>query len=114
MITQLDSEKSIQKSASIQFANMVPSSNPAIYSFVLSLPNYGQDTTANGAFQYLESVADMNTLGGQTMIAALRQGQSTLSYTGIATTSTVPLAPNPPPPQAPLTPSQYPYPPASN
>ena len=110
MMTQLDTEKSVQKSASVEFANLLPGSNPAIYSFVTSLPQYGQDTTANGSFQYLESVADLTTLGGQTLVGALRQGQSNIATTGIATASNVPLAPNPPAPTATLTTSQYPYP----
>lgn len=110
MMSQLDKEQSIQKSASVQFANLSPNSNPAIYSFVTSIPQYGQDTSANGAFQYLESVADTTTLGGQTLVAALRQGQSNITTTGIATTSHVPVNPNPPPPTAPLTTSQYTYP----
>jgi hypothetical protein len=110
MMKQLDHEKSVQKSATVDFANLSPESNPPIYSFVLSLPQYGQDTAANGAFQYLESVADLTNLTGQTLIAALRQGQSNIATTGIATTSNVPVNPNPPPPEAPLTKSQYPYP----
>ena len=100
----------MQKSATIDFANLSPGSNPSIYSFVLSLPQYGQDTAANGAFQYLESVADLTNLTGQTLVAALRQGQSNIATTGIATTSNVPVNPNPPPPEATLTKSQYPYP----
>jgi len=110
MMTQLNHEKTVQKSASIDFANLTPDSNPPIYSFVLSLPQYGQDTAANGAFQYLESVADLTDLTGQTLVAALRQGQSNIATTGIATTSNVPVNPNPPPPEATLTKSQYPYP----
>jgi hypothetical protein len=110
MMTQLNTEKKVQKSATIDFANLTPESNPPIYSFVLSLPQYGQDTAANGAFQYLESVADLTNLTGQTLVAALRQGQSNIATTGIATTSNVPVNPNPPPPEATLTKSQYPYP----
>jgi hypothetical protein len=110
MMTQLNSEKTIQESASVQFANLLPNSNPAIYSFVISIPSYGQDTSANSSFQYLESVADLTTLGGQSLVAALRQGQTNINATGIATTSNVPVDPNPPPPEAALTPSQYPYP----
>ena len=110
MMTQLNTEKKVQKSATIDFANLTPNSNPPIYSFVLSLPQYGQDTAANGAFQYLESVADLTNLTGQTLVAALRQGQSNIATTGIATTSNVPVNPNPPPPEATLTKSQYPYP----
>ena len=111
MMTQLNTEKKVQQSATIDFANLTPNSNPPIYSFVLSLPQYGQDTAANGAFQYLESVADLTNLTGQTLVAALRQGQSNIATTGIATTSNVPVNPNPPPPEATLTKSQYPYPP---
>jgi hypothetical protein len=110
MMTQLNHEKTVQKSATIDFANLSPGSNPPIYSFVLSLPQYGQDTAANGAFQYLESVADLTNLTGQTLVAALRQGQSNIATTGIATTSNVPVNPNPPPPEATLTKSQYSYP----
>lgn len=110
MMTQLNTEKKVQQSATIDFANLTPNSNPPIYSFVLSLPQYGQDTAANGAFQYLESVADLTNLTGQTLVAALRQGQSNIATTGIATTSNVPVNPNPPPPEATLTKSQYPYP----
>jgi len=110
MMTQLNTEKKVQQSATIDFANLTPHSNPPIYSFVLSLPQYGQDTAANGAFQYLESVADLTNLTGQTLVAALRQGQSNIATTGIATTSNVPVNPNPPPPEATLTKSQYPYP----
>jgi len=110
MMTQLNSEKKVQKNATIDFANLTSGSNPPIYSFVLSLPQYGQDTAANGAFQYLESVADPTNLTGQTLVAALRQGQSNIATTGIVTTSNVPVNPNPPPPKATLTKSQYPYP----
>jgi hypothetical protein len=110
MMTQLNTEKIVQQSATIDFANLTPGSNPPIYSFVLSLPQYGQDTAANGAFQYLESVADLTNLTGQTLVAALRQGQSNITSTGIATTSNVPVNPNPPPPEATLIPAQYPYP----
>jgi hypothetical protein len=110
MMTQLNTEKKVQQSATIDFANLTPNSNPPIYSFVLSLPQYGQDTAANGAFQYLESVADLTNLTGQTLVAALRQGQSNITSTGIATTSNVPVNPNPPPPEATLIPAQYPYP----
>jgi len=110
MMKQLDNEKSVQKSATVDFNNFSSRSNPSIYSFVLSLPQYGQDTSANGAFQYLESVADLTTLLGQTIVAALRQGQSNISTTGIATTSNVPVNPNPPSPSATLSKSQYPYP----
>ena len=110
MMTQLNTEKKVQQSATIDFANLTPGSNPPIYSFVLSLPEYGKDTAANGAFQYLESVADLTNLTGQTLVAALRQGQSNIATTGIATTSNVPVNPNPPPPEATLTKSQYPYP----
>jgi hypothetical protein len=109
--TQINLEKSIQTEASIDFANLTPNSTSSIYSFVFSLPTYGKDTTAGGASQFLESVADQTTIGGQAIVATLRQGQSSISSTGIKPSTSVPSTPATPPAQANLTPSQPPYPP---
>ena len=111
MAIQLNLEQSIQKDASINFANLESNSVSSIFSFVLSLPSYGQDTTVGGTAQFLESVADQTTIGGQAIIATMRQGQSNITSTGIRPSTSVPSNPNPPPPQANLSPAQPPYPP---
>jgi hypothetical protein len=111
MSTQLNLEKSIQTDANISFANLIPNSTASIYSFVFSLPSYGQDTSVGGPSQFLEAVADKTTIGGEAIIATLRQGQSSISSTGIKTSTNVPSNPSTPPTQANLLPAQPPYPP---
>lgn len=111
MAAQINSEKSIQTQAGVNFANLTPNSTSSIFSFVLSLPTYGQDTTVGGSAQLLEAVADKTTIGGQAIVATLRQGQSSLSATGIKPSTNIPSNPSTPPPQANLLPAQPPYPP---
>jgi len=111
MAAQINLEKSIQASADIVFANLMPNSTSSIYSFVFSLPTYGQDTTVGGTSQFLEAVADKTTIGGEAIIATLRQGQSNISSSAIKPSINVPANPNPPPAQATLLPAQPPYPP---
>ena len=111
MVNQLNREKAIQTKANLNYANLQPNSTSAIYGFVLGLPQYGQDTTDGGASWFIESIANMNIIGGQATVGALRQGQSNLGSTGVSTNSNIPSAPNPPPAQATLSPAQYPYPP---
>jgi hypothetical protein len=52
--------------------DLVPSQT-SIYSFVQAIPEYAQDTTTGGAYQYLESIADISTEGGQALVACLRE-----------------------------------------
>lgn len=111
MAVQLNLEKTIQQNADIVFANLIPNNTSSIFSFIFSLPTYGQDTTLGGTAQFLESVADKTTLGGEAIIATLRQGQSGISSTGIKPSINVPANPNTPSPQATLLPAQPPYPP---
>jgi hypothetical protein len=111
MAVQLNLEKSIQSGADIVFANLLPNSTSSIFSFVFSLPTYGQDTAVGGTAQFLEAVADKTTIGGEAIIATLRQGQSAVASTGIKPSINVPSNPDTPPPQATLLPAQPPYPP---
>jgi hypothetical protein len=111
MAVQINSEKSIQAQASVNFANLTPNSSSSIFGFVFSLPSYGQDTNVGGTAQFLEAVADKTTIGGQAIIATLRQGQSTLNSTGIKPSTNIPSTPSTPPEQANLLPAQPPYPP---
>lgn len=40
------------------------------------LPNLGQDTTAGGSAELLERIVDFSSVGGQSIIAAMRQGRN--------------------------------------
>lgn len=46
--------------------------------FVSALSTYAEDTTYCGASSILESICDINTLGGQSIIAALRDSRNTV------------------------------------
>lgn len=110
IMAQLVLEKNNQAKANLVFANLTPNCNQAVYSFVFSLPTYGQDTAVGGANYFLQSVAVMNNYGGQAVVGTLRQGQTNLSGSGVSSNANVPSSPNPPPPQATLSKSSYPYP----
>lgn len=85
---QMGNEQDLQYRAGLRFgdfyANLTASSQPAIFSFTMSLPSYGQDTTQGGTCQYLEAVADYNPFTGTIML-----GNKTISsvstFLGITT-----------------------------
>ena len=78
-------------------------------SFVQSLPDYGVDTEKNGPSQFLEAVADLNTQGGQAIVACLREGRNVaaLSAVNVGVDTNIPSTPTTIPPQANLIPSTY-------
>jgi len=110
MINQLNLEKSVQTRAGLNFANLVPNNTSSIYSLVFQLPQLGQDTSQGGSAQFIQALANLNNIGGQATVGSMRQGQSRVNGTGVGTNSQVPVLPATPPPQAVLTPAQYPYP----
>ena len=95
--------------ASIDIANLVVQGRGAIMSFVQSLPDYGVDTEENGPSQFLEAVADLNTQGGQAIVACLREGRNAaaLSAVNVGVDTNIPATPATIPPQANLIPSTY-------
>ena len=109
MATQLTLEKNLQAQAGISFANLQPNSTSSMYGFIFALPTNGRDTQAGCICQLVESVADYTTFTGQAVIASLREGrnQIALQSVGIATNSSIPADPDPPPPMANLIPSTY-------
>ena len=78
-------------------------------SFVQSLSVYGLNTEQNGPAQFLETVADLNTQGGQAIVACLREGRnnSVLSKVNIGIDTNIPSSSSTVPPQANLIPSTY-------
>jgi hypothetical protein len=60
MAANLNAENVNLKLASIDIANLDPTSRGPIMSFVQSLPDYGVNIEQNGPTQFLESVADHN------------------------------------------------------
>jgi len=106
---QLVYGQTLLNKAGIQFANLQANSQQATYGLIFNLPTYGADTAQGGAAQFLQSVAQIATPGGQAVVGAMREGQNqpALSDVGIRTNTTVPALQNPPPPEANLLPSTY-------
>ena len=109
MGASLVSENTNLALASIDIANLVVQGRGAIMSFVQSLPDYGVDTEKNGPSQFLEAVADLNTQGGQAIVACLREGRNAaaLSAVNVGVDTNIPSTPDTIPPQANLIPSTY-------
>jgi hypothetical protein len=109
MANQLVLEQNQQANANLDFSQLQANSSSSIYAFIQSLPQYAADTTEGGATQFLEAVADLTDFTGESIVASLRQtqNQKVLTAAGIQTNSNIPVAPNPPPPQANLIPSTY-------
>lgn len=74
MADRLSSEKSYQTAASIDYFNLQAGENATVYGFVQMLPSYGQDTTQCGANEFLTAVANTSTLGGEAIVASMREG----------------------------------------
>jgi len=104
---QITRETGFQNTAAIEVGNVL-ASQTSTQSLVFSLPSYGTDTKEGGTAQYLESIADISTAGGQAIVATLREGRSGvgLAGTGVGTqANAVPDEPPELPPQANLLPS---------
>jgi hypothetical protein len=68
-----------------------------LYSFVDVIPQYATDTLPHMYAQTLEAIADLNTVGGQSIVGMMRQArnQARLSETGIALDNNIPGAIDP-------------------
>jgi hypothetical protein len=106
---QIARERRVQAQANLTF-NAIGNMQQAIYSFVSSLQTvYGLDTQAYMSAWFLEQVATLWNLYGQSAIAVMRQGRNnvTLNESGALTGSDVPENPDPPYPRATLLPAYY-------
>jgi hypothetical protein len=109
MASSLSTENINLSLASIDIPNLLTTGRGPIMSFVQSLPNYGVNTQYNGPSQFLETVADLNTQGGQAIVACLREGRNlaALNAVNVGVDTNIPATPATVPPQANLIPSTY-------
>jgi hypothetical protein len=109
MAASIVSEDNNLSLASIDIANLPTTGRGPIMSFVQNLPAYGVDTEENGPSQFLETVADLNTQGGQAIVACLREGRNiaALNAVNVGVDTDIPATPTTVPPQANLIPSTY-------
>lgn len=98
-----------QSNASISLGTLPASAQLPVTAFIVGLPQQGTDTEVGMSAQYLESVADNSTQGGQAVIAALREGRdrAALDAVGIGHDDSVPDQPTTLPPQAELGDANY-------
>lgn len=109
MAANLNAENVNLSLASIDIANLDPTSRGPIMSLVQNLPDYGINTEQNGPAQFLETIANLSTQGGQAIVACLREGKnvSVLDAAGAGQDTVIPSTPNSVPPRANLIPSTY-------
>jgi hypothetical protein len=86
---QIGNEQDLQYRAGLRFsdffANLVPNSQPSVFSFSLGLPGYGQDVQEGGTCQFLELIADYNPTNGTVVIGSTTISQVS-SFVGITAT----------------------------
>lgn len=109
MAEQVDTEQTLQTEIKLVWADLTANDRNSIYSLIYSLPEYGVENQEGGTAWLLEKMADLTTLGGESVVGCLRQGrnQEALNQSGIYTNNKIPGDPNPPPPPAELLPSVY-------
>jgi hypothetical protein len=95
--------------ATINIAELNTDDRSPVMSFVESLPDYGTNKEENGPTWFLEQVADITTLGGQAIVACLREGQNlaVLNSVGIGVDTSIPSESSSPNPVANLIPATY-------
>lgn len=69
MAEKLLEESNNQEAASIDLSDLIPNDKTAVLNFIQNLPSYGEDTAFGGTADFLEAVANKNTLGGQAIVA---------------------------------------------
>lgn len=109
MAASLNSEQTNLSLATIDIGNLPTTGRSPIMGFVQNLPNYGVNTEQNGPSQFLETVANLSTQGGQAIVACLREGRNAvfLNAVNIGLDTAIPSTPTTVPPQATLLPSTY-------
>jgi len=109
MAASLSLERTNLSLATIDIGTLPTTGRGPILGLVQNLPNYGLNTEENGPSQFLETVADLNTQGGQAIVACLREGRNAafLNAVNIGLDTSIPVAPTEVPPQANLIPSTY-------
>lgn len=101
MAEKLVSENNNLANAAVVIDELIPNQRTAILGFVQNLPTYGLDTSVNGTAEFLEKIADTDTIGGQAIVGALRQGRNVavLDTAGIGINIEIPSTLQQPPPQ---------------
>ena len=106
---KLVSESNYIADASVDFANQLPNSKASIQGLIMTLDTNGTNTEVGGTVAFLENVADLSIIGGQAIVACLREGRNraVLNAERIGQFNQVSADLGTEPPQANLLPSTY-------
>jgi hypothetical protein len=109
MATHVTKEVENQIKATIDLAELATDDQASVMALTTSFTSLGTDVAVGQAAQFFESVADINSVPGQAIVGAMREGrnQVQLSSVGINGYDIVPDQPEIPPPPAPLLSSSY-------
>lgn len=85
MTTEITRETSNQSLAQIDIANLVPSSQSSVLSLASQLHDIALDTADGGGRDIMLAIANIDNLGGQSLISSLREGINiqTLDNSGV-------------------------------
>jgi hypothetical protein len=108
MAQQLLREKNNQAAAGIDLTETSNLSTQARLSFAAQVPDLGKDTSEGGTAWFMEQIANLNSLGGQATVAAMREArnQQRLESIGLSQQAFIPETP-PPQPPAQLLPAEF-------
>jgi len=91
--------------AGINFANLQPGIQAT--GLVDMLPSYGLDTAEGGAAWFLESTANLNSQGGQAIVATMREARNQEALQAVGIQTSIAVSSQLPQPQATLSSGQY-------
>jgi hypothetical protein len=72
----LSKERAYQIQTGVDYLAFQADENSSIMSFAQLLPSYGLDTSAGGACEFINLIADTSVLAGQAIVGTMRQGQN--------------------------------------
>jgi len=107
MATHMTREFAYQAKAGLSISALQSGVTASTQALAIALPGYGQDTESGGTAEFLEAVADLATQGGQSLVAAMREGRTAavLKPLGVGMNNEVSSAPETTPTRAALLPS---------
>ena len=78
MATSMSQERTYQLDAGYDYTLSQPANTAAIYGFALNLTQYAVDVNAGGSCQFLQSISDTTTRGGQAIVGTMREARNTM------------------------------------
>lgn len=83
----------LQKKAGLDWSDLVPNNDLAMQSWIQNLPNQGLDLQPGGSHWFLQSISNVETLSGQSIIGTLREGvnQYSMSRSGVNSAVQIPV-----------------------